>query len=90
MIAPGVVKAFEASAEYQPVTIAGECVDIGGCLNTLTPSRSQIRGTSSMSPNSCLVEVVAWPHLWQVSAGASLTDSLKQHAESGALDPSAR
>ena len=71
MLAPGVVKSFEASAEYRPVTIAGESVDIGGCLNTLTPSRSQIRRTSSMSPNSCLVEVVAWPHIWQVNAGAA-------------------
>ncbi len=62
MIAPGVVKSFEASAEYKKVVVAGEAVEIGGCLNTLTPSRSQIKGTSSMSPNSCLVEVESWPH----------------------------
>jgi len=62
MIAPGVVKSFEASAEYKMVVVAGEAVEIGGCLNTLTPSRSQIKGTSSMSPNSCLVEVERWPH----------------------------
>jgi trimethylamine-N-oxide reductase (cytochrome c) len=69
LIAPGVVKSSEASAEYLPVMIAGERVDIGGCLNSLTPSRTQIRGTSSMSPNSCLVDVVPWPHLWQGGSG---------------------
>jgi anaerobic selenocysteine-containing dehydrogenase len=62
MIAPGVVKSFEASAEYKMVVVAGEAVEIGGCMNTLTPSRSQTKGTSSMSPNSCLVEVEPWPH----------------------------
>ncbi|MDR7152023.1 trimethylamine-N-oxide reductase (cytochrome c) [Hydrogenophaga palleronii] len=60
MVAPGVVKSFEASAEYQPVEINGETVDIGGALNILTSARSQSRSTSSMAPNSCMVEVVVW------------------------------
>ena len=29
-------------------------------MNMLTPDRPQSRGTSSMSPNSCLVEVEKW------------------------------
>ena len=37
-----------------------ETVEIGGCLNILTPDRPQARGTSSMAPNSCLVEVEKW------------------------------
>ena len=40
--------------------VNGEIVDIGGCMNTLTPSRPQMKGTSSMSPNSCLVQVEKW------------------------------
>jgi len=56
----GVVKSFESSAEYEPAIINGEQVELGGCVNVLTPDRPQIRGTSSMSPNSCLVEVVKW------------------------------
>ena len=60
MVARGVVKSFEASAEYVPVDVDGEVVDIGGCLNTLTPSRTAMQGTSSMAPNSCLVQVSAW------------------------------
>jgi trimethylamine-N-oxide reductase (cytochrome c) len=60
MVARGTVKSFESSAEYQMIDIAGERVEIGGCMNTLTPSRSQSKGTSSMAPNSCLVQVEAW------------------------------
>ena len=29
-------------------------------MNMLTPDRPQTRGTSSMSPNSCLVQVEKW------------------------------
>ncbi len=60
LVAPGVVKSYEASAEFQLVEVAGETVEIGGCLNMLTPDRPQTRGTSSMSPNSCLVQVEKW------------------------------
>lgn len=60
LMAPGVVKAGAASAEYIPVAHNGRTYDIGGCLNILTPSRSQTQGTDSMAPNSCLVQVEKW------------------------------
>ena len=60
LVMPGVVKSFEASAEFKLVEVAGERVEIGGCLNILTPDRPQTRGTSSMSPNSCLVQIEKW------------------------------
>jgi trimethylamine-N-oxide reductase (cytochrome c) len=60
MVARGVLKSYESSAEFQPRVINGETVDIGGCMNMLTSSRPQMKGTSSMSPNSCLVEVTKW------------------------------
>jgi len=56
----GVVKSYEASAEFELVVVNNEEVEIGGCLNMLTPDRPQTRGTSSMSPNSCLVEIEKW------------------------------
>lgn len=62
LVAPGVVKSYEASAEYAPVCVDGEWVDLGGSLNALTSSRSQSRGTSSMAPNSCLVQIEKWVH----------------------------
>jgi trimethylamine-N-oxide reductase (cytochrome c) len=67
VVVPGAVKSFEASAEYQPVYVNGEWVDIGGSLNTLTPSRSQQQRTSSMSPNSCLVQVEPWDGIAQIA-----------------------
>jgi trimethylamine-N-oxide reductase (cytochrome c) len=60
MVARGVVKSFESSAEYVPVEVDGETVDIGGCMNLLTSSRPAMKGTSSMAPNSCLVQVAPW------------------------------
>ncbi len=62
LVAPGVVKSFEASAEYCPVEVGGETIDLGGCLNLLTSSRSQTPDTSSMAPNSCLVQIEPWVH----------------------------
>ncbi|EEA00639.1 Pyrogallol hydroxytransferase, partial [Burkholderia sp. H160] len=60
LVAHGVVKSYEASAEFQLIEIEGERVEIGGCMNLLTPDRPQTTGTSSMSPNSCLVQVEKW------------------------------
>ena len=60
LLAPGVVKAYQASAIFDPID-DGECVtDRGGCLNILTPRRPQIRGTEGMASNSCLVQVEHW------------------------------
>ena len=73
MVARGVVKSYEASAQYQMIEIDGERVEIGGCLNTLTSSRSQSRGTSSMAPNSCMVQVERWrsAERWLAQRGAA-------------------
>ncbi|MFP3607226.1 molybdopterin dinucleotide binding domain-containing protein, partial [Paraburkholderia sp. SIMBA_053] len=60
LVNAGVVKSYEASAEFKLIEIEGERVEIGGCMNMLTPDRSQTAGTSSMSPNSCLVQVEKW------------------------------
>lgn len=62
LVTTGVVKSYEASAAFELLEIGGETVEIGGCLNLLTPDRPQTRGTSSMSPNSCLVEIEPWQH----------------------------
>jgi anaerobic selenocysteine-containing dehydrogenase len=70
LLAPGVVKSFESSAEYMLIDIDGEIVDVGGSMNVLTPSRSQQRRTSSMSPNSCLVQVEPWRVTQEVAAAA--------------------
>ena len=56
-------------------------VEIGGCLNMLTPDRPQTRGTSSMSPNSCLVQVEKWGNAEVFkTAGAGKERALEQAA----------
>ena len=60
LVAPGVVKGYQASANFDPIAGGEGVTDRGGCLNLLTPSRPQIRGTEGMASNSCLVEVERW------------------------------
>lgn len=62
MIAPGVIKSYQSSAKFQLVDVAGEELEIGGCLNILTPDRPQSAGTHSMSPNSTLIQVDKYLH----------------------------
>ncbi|MEM8563831.1 MAG: molybdopterin-dependent oxidoreductase [Pseudomonadota bacterium] len=62
LVTNGVVKSYEASAQYSVLDVNGERVEVGGSLNILTPDRSQTRGTHSMSPNSTLVQVEKYQH----------------------------
>jgi len=60
-VMPGVVKTYESSAEFRPVSDPGDkVVDVGGCVNVLTPSRPQMHGTDAMAANSCMVEAEPW------------------------------
>jgi trimethylamine-N-oxide reductase (cytochrome c) len=54
---PGVVQAYESSANYDPIGEPGNSTDRGGCVNNLTNQRSQSRKSSSMAPNACLIEI---------------------------------
>ena len=56
----GVVHGYESSAVYDPMGEPGCSVDRGGCLNLLSPRRSQIKNSHSMSNGTALVEVVPW------------------------------
>ncbi len=57
---PGVIHAYQASAVYDPIGEPGESADRGGCVNLLTPNRSQTSRVSSMGPNACLIEIERW------------------------------
>jgi trimethylamine-N-oxide reductase (cytochrome c) len=57
---PGVVHAYQASAVYDPLGLPGKAPDRGGCVNILTPSRSQSGKSSSMAPNACLIQIERW------------------------------
>ncbi|MEM9085059.1 MAG: molybdopterin-dependent oxidoreductase [Pseudomonadota bacterium] len=62
IIGAGSVKGYQSSAKFNLVTVGNETVEIGGCLNMLTPDRPQVGKTHSMSPNSTLVEVERFEH----------------------------
>ena len=70
LVARGVAHSYESSAEFDFMQDeSGEVVDRGGCLNLLTPSRNQAKGTSAIAPNSCLVEIERWNEDWEVING---------------------
>jgi molybdopterin guanine dinucleotide-containing S/N-oxide reductase-like protein len=70
LVARGAIKTFESSAEFDFIEDAdGKVVDRGGCINLLTPSRTQATGTSAIAPNSCLVQVERWNRRWEDAGG---------------------
>ena len=79
---PGVVHGFESSAVYDPLGRPGESVDRGGCLNLLSPSRSQVKRSHSMANGTAMVDVVAWDgnpdFMRQVEPGRNRTSSENQ------------
>jgi trimethylamine-N-oxide reductase (cytochrome c) len=56
----GVCHGFESSAVYAPMGEPGKSVDRGGCLNLLTPERTQTRSTHSLAGSNSLVQIVPW------------------------------
>jgi trimethylamine-N-oxide reductase (cytochrome c) len=56
----GCVFTWESSAVFDPMGRPGESADRGGCVNLLTPHRSQTDKTTASAPNSCLIEVERW------------------------------
>ena len=59
-LAKGVCHGYESSAVYDPMGEPGKSVDRGGCLNLLTPERTQTKSTHSLAGANSLVEVELW------------------------------
>ncbi len=57
---PGVCHGYESSAIYEPMGEPGRSVERGGCLNQLTPERTQTKSTHSLAGSHALVEIVPW------------------------------
>jgi len=51
---------YESSAIYDPMGEPGKSVDRGGCLNLLTPERTQTNSTHSIAGANSLVQVELW------------------------------
>jgi len=56
----GVCHGYESSAVYDPMGEPGKSVDRGGCLNLLTPERTQTKTTHSIAGANSLVQVEIW------------------------------
>lgn len=60
LIRPGVVRGYESSANFELVDSDQGPVDLGGCLNLLTPARTMSSTADGIAPNSCLVQIERW------------------------------
>ena len=67
----GTAHSYEAAAVYDPLGEPGKSVDRGGCVNILTPSRSQIKKVTAMAGACCLVEIVPWDGKAELNEGAT-------------------
>jgi hypothetical protein len=56
----GVAHGYESSAVYDPMGEPGRSVDRGGCLNLLTPERTQTKSTHSLAGANSLVQIEPW------------------------------
>ena len=56
----GVCHGYESSAVYDPMGEPGKSVDRGGCLNLLTPHKSQTKSTHALAGANALVQVEVW------------------------------
>ena len=69
----------------------GKSVDRGGCLNLLTPERTQTRSTHSLAGANALVEVELWDgrteHLSAVFADMEKDREVKRMVEAASLVP---
>ena len=61
----------QASAVYDPIGKPGYSADRGGCINNLTPNRTQSLKTHSAAYNSCLIEVELWDGGSNIGQGAA-------------------
>src|SRR5262249_20896046 len=69
----GVCHGYESSAVWDPMGEPGKSVERGGCLNLLTPLRTQTKSTHSLAGANALVEVALWDgrteHISETFAG---------------------
>ena len=57
---PGVAHSYESSAVWEPLGKVGKSADKGGCVNLLSPSRTQIKKAHSMANGLSMVQIEKW------------------------------
>ncbi len=84
-VRPGTIHGYESCATYEPLGKPGEAIERSGCLNQLTPPRSQLKKGHSMAAAAALVEVELWDgksdHEFAESVSELKTDQVAVPAE---------
>jgi Molydopterin dinucleotide binding domain len=87
----GVCHGYESSAVYDPLGEPGKSVDRGGCLNLLTPERTQTKSTHSLAGANSLVQVELWDgrieHMSATFAAMERDTSIKRALAAADLVP---
>jgi hypothetical protein len=90
-LARGVCHGYESSAVYDPMGEPGKSVDRGGCLNLLTPERTQTKSTHSLAGANSLVQVELWDgrteHMSATFAELERDKGIKRTLEAANLVP---
>ncbi len=77
-VRPGTVHGYGSSSVYEPLGEPGKSIDRGGCLNLLTPKRSQLKKGHSMGNSAALVEIERWDGSSMHEFGEQVTQSQTQ------------
>jgi trimethylamine-N-oxide reductase (cytochrome c) len=87
----GVCHGYESSAVYDPLGEPGKSVDRGGCLNLLTPERSQTKTTHALAGANSLVQIELWDgrveHMSAVFAAMEKDKEIKRTLREADLVP---
>jgi trimethylamine-N-oxide reductase (cytochrome c) len=87
----GVCHGYESSAVYDPMGEPGKSVDRGGCLNLLTPERTQTKSTHSLAGANSLVQIEVWDrrieHMSATFAAMEKDQRVKESLKAASLVP---
>jgi molybdopterin guanine dinucleotide-containing S/N-oxide reductase-like protein len=87
----GVCHGYESSAVYDPMGEPGKSVDRGGCLNLLTPERTQTKSTHSLAGANSLVQIEPWDrrieHMSATFAAMEKDRDVKETLKAASLVP---
>ena len=87
----GVCHGYESSAVYAPMGEPGKSVDRGGCLNLLTPHKTQTKTTHSLAGAQSIVQVELWDgrieHMSETFAAMEKDKEIKRTLQEAELVP---
>jgi trimethylamine-N-oxide reductase (cytochrome c) len=87
----GVCHGYESSAVYDPMGEPGKSVERGGCLNQLTPHKTQTKTTHSLAGSQSLVQVELWDgrteHMSETFARMEQDKTVRDTLKAAALVP---